>query len=130
MTLPNNSSQGLPPDVDSLLAIKDLPVVLISQEGLFTYVNQAFTDSYGWTEDDLLNKQVTLIMPPHMRGAHKIGFARFLATEEATLLGTNLPLKVQRKDGSVLDADHYILGDKVNGEWRFASIIKAEETAR
>lgn len=74
-----------------------------------------------------MGQPVTRIMPPHMRDGHKVGFARFLATEQATLLGTPLPLSVLYKDGRVEDSVHFIVGDKVNGIWRFAAIIKPNQ---
>lgn len=123
MTSQTINPHHYPESVDELIKIVDRPVVVIGQEGLFTYINAAFGDKYGWTPDDLLHKEVGKIMPPHLRDAHKIGLSRFLTTEKPVLLGTRLPLAVLHKDGTIEDAEHYIIGDKKGGQWRFAAII-------
>lgn len=112
-----------PKTVTEILGLTDTPVVSINDHGIFTFVNQAFTDTYGWTESDLLEKPVTTIMPPQFRDAHIVGFSRFLATEEARIAGKPLPLSILFKDGHVAEAEHYILGEKQNGKWLFAATI-------
>ncbi len=109
--------------VDDLLKLTDLPVVAIDQASLFTYVNEAFIEEYGWTSDELLGKSVVQIMPDHMRSGHNIGFSRFLTTEKSDLLNKHLPLKVNYKDGREMVSDHFIVASKKNDEWQFAAII-------
>lgn len=106
-----------------VIIIKDLPVVAIDHNSMFTMVNEVFEREYGWSEAELLGKSVTEIIPPYLRDAHQIGFARFLTTEVVTLLGRRLPLGILFKDGQIKDADHYILGEKYKEQWRFAAII-------
>lgn len=98
-------------------------MVAIDQASLFTYINDAFTREYGWTEKDLLGKSVGEIMPDHMRSGHNIGFARFLTTETSNLLNKRLSLTVKSKDGQEALADHFIVAEKKNNKWFFAAII-------
>lgn len=109
--------------VDDLLKVTDLPIVAIDQASIFTFVNKAFTQEYGWTSDDLLGKPVAEIMPDYMRSAHNVGFSRFLATEKSELLNKNLALKVKYKDGSEELSNHFIVGSKKDGVWQFAAVI-------
>lgn len=91
---------------------------------MFIDINEMFERTYGWSRAELMGRSVVEIMPPHMRDAHSVGFARYLTTEKSDLLGKPLPLSVLYKDGRVAVADHYILGDKLaDGRWRFAAII-------
>lgn len=117
----------LPDTVEGLMSLEDVPVVAIDQESLFTFINKSFTDEYGWSEEDLLGSSVTMIMPSHMHSGHNVGFSRFLTTESSQLLGKRLPLEISYKDGTVKTADHYILGDKKDGFWRFAAIIDSSK---
>ncbi|MDQ3064691.1 MAG: PAS domain S-box protein [bacterium] len=112
-----------PATYDELIVLEDVPVVAIDQQSIFFYINDAFTNEYGWTEEDLIGKSVLEIMPAHMRNAHTVGFARYLATETSDLLGKTLPLGVLYKNGTVKTSNHYILGDKNKSSWRFAAII-------
>lgn len=107
----------------AVVSLNDVPVVAIDHNSMFTLVNKAFEHEYGWSEKELLGRSVTEIIPPYLRDAHQIGFSRFLTTEEATLLGKRLPLGILYKDGSIQDAEHYILGEKFKKRWRFAAII-------
>lgn len=112
-----------PKTIKAMLALKHVPVVLINQESIFTYVNDTFEKEYGWTQAELLGKPVTVIMPEHMRSGHNVGFARFLTTESSNLLGKPLPLKVRYKDGTEKLSNHFILGEKEDGRWLFSAII-------
>lgn len=112
-----------PKTVEEMKKLEDVPVVAIDQESLFTYINKAFTDEYGWTEKDLIGKPVVKIMPKHMRSGHNVGFSRFLTTETSVLLGKPLPLKVCYKDGNEEVADHIIIAEKNDGRWVFSAII-------
>ncbi len=112
-----------PTTIKEMLALTNLPIVMIDQESIFTYVNKSFEEEYGWNEQELLGKAVTEIMPEHMRNGHIVGFARFLTTESSNLLGKPLPLKIRYKDGREELSNHYILGEKSAGRWQFAAII-------
>lgn len=111
--------------VDEILKEKKHPVVAINDKGIFFFANEAFEKAYGWSKEDLIGNIITKIMPPYMRDAHNFGFSRFLASEEARILGKNLNLPVYCKDGLIVEAEHYIIGSKESdGTWRFAATIK------
>lgn len=116
-----------PASVDGILAIHDDPVIAANDLGLVTYINEAFTELYGWTADDLIGKELTVIMPEKFREAHQFGFSRFLTTEQPRIAGKPLPLEVVFKDGTVKLAEHFILADKKDGVWRFAATIIQRE---
>jgi PAS domain S-box-containing protein len=109
--------------IAELKSKQDIPVISMSKQGLVTFINQQFTDTYGWLESDLIGKPLSTIIPVSMRDAHNLGFSRFLLTETATLIGKPLPLKIKLKSGTELDAEHCIIAEKINGEWEFAATI-------
>lgn len=113
-----------PQTVTEILNEQTIPAVAIDNQGLFTWLNQAFTTTYGWAESDLLGKSVTTIMPPAFRDAHHVGFSRFISTEKATVAGKPLPLAILFKDGTIKNAEHFILAEKKDGQWRFAATIR------
>lgn len=106
-----------------LMVEEKLPVVAINQTSFFTHINKAFEDEYGWSAKELMGKSITEIIPSYLREAHIIGFSRFITTEQPTLLGKHLPLKILYKDGTVRSAEHYIVGQKNHGSWQFAASI-------
>jgi PAS domain S-box-containing protein len=109
--------------VNDILEEQILPAVAIDEHGIFFYVNNAFEKTYGWKKEELIGEIITLIMPAHMRDAHNLGFSRFLTTELSKIQGIPLPLPVSCKNGEIVDAEHYIIGEKKNGKWRFAATI-------
>lgn len=109
--------------VQEILEEKRLPAVAIDENGLFFHINSAFEEEYGWSKNDLIGKVITQIIPPHMRDAHNFGFSRFLTTEVSKIQGKHLPLPIICKNGTIKDADHFIVGEKMNGKWRFAATI-------
>ncbi len=113
--------------VTDIIAVKDKPVVAIDGDGIITLVNKAFEEVYGWQSEELVGGVITAIIPPYMRDAHNFGFSRFLTTEESRILGKTFQLPVYCKDGSVLTAEHYIVGEKLDGKWRFAATITRSE---
>lgn len=116
----------IPTTYDEILLEKNIPAIAIDQNSMITKVNKEFENVYGWTEQELLGNSVTEIIPPYLRDAHQIGFSRFIKTEQATLLGVKLPLKILYKDGTVQDAEHYIVGEKKDSQWSFAATIQAK----
>lgn len=109
--------------VTEILSENLRPAIAIDEHGVITFANRAFEKAYGWSPDELKGEVITRIMPPHMRDAHNFGFSRFLTTEAARILNQPLSLPVYCKDGTTVDAEHFITGEKVDSKWRFAATI-------
>lgn len=112
---------------NSLLKEQKLPLIVSNQSGSVTYINQSFSRYFGWTSEDVVGQPLTIIIPPHLRDAHHLGFSRFLTTEQPTLLNKPLLLAIITKEGKQLNAEHLILACKKNGEWNFAATITPVE---
>ncbi len=109
--------------VTDILAEENIPAVAIDDRGVFTFANKAFERAYGWSSEDLVGQVITCIMPAHMRDAHNFGFSRFLVTEKTRIQNIPLSLPVFCKDGTIIDAEHFITGEKLGTKWRFAATI-------
>ena len=112
---------------NQIMKEKMRPVVAIDEHGIFFYINDAFEKAYGWKKEELIGQLITLIMPPHMRDSHNFGFSRFLTTEITKIQGKPLPLPVCLKNGTTISAEHFIVGNKKDGKWRFAATITPQE---
>ena len=76
-------------------------VIGMDATGRVTFWNPTATQMFGWTREEALGQILAdLIIPPHLRGAHKRGLERFLRTGEASLLNRRLEVTGIRKDGS------------------------------
>lgn len=113
--------------VQDILGEDKIPTIGLNQEGIITFVNDIFQQKYGWDRTDLLNQPVTTIIPSHMRDAHHVGFSRFLTTETPTLLEKPLKLPILCKDGKILEVEHFITAEKIDGNWQFAALIRSPQ---
>jgi PAS domain S-box-containing protein len=113
--------------VKDILATTSEPMVAIDEQGIITQVNSLFLSAYGWGEKDLVGRVITVIMPPYMRDAHNFGFSRFLMSEQARILNKPLSLPVYCKDGTIVEAEHYIAGEKTSNGWQFAATITRKD---
>ena len=76
-------------------------IVTIDQKGRLTEFNPAAEQTFGYRRDEVLGKHMAdVIIPPSLREKHRQGFARYLATGEARVLGKRIEMTAVRADGS------------------------------
>lgn len=102
----------------------DVSVVVTNSDGIFMYVNSRFEQDFGWTAHEVIGRSMVMIIPKNLRDAHNMGFSRFLTTEHPTLLEQNLRLKAVGKNGEEFMAEHFIIAEKVNDQWKFGATIQ------
>jgi PAS domain S-box-containing protein len=63
-------------------------VITIDQTGIILECNPAAEQTFGLARTEMIGKEMAeLLIPPHMRAAHRQGLAHYLATGEGPLLG-------------------------------------------
>ena len=102
----------------------DIPVVVADDQGNIVDVNAPFELIFGWTASEILGQSLTVILPPFFRDSHNLGFARFSATGESTVLNHPLLLKAVTKDQREIESEHFIIAEKQDGRWRFAATLR------
>ena len=81
-------------------------VVTIDHEGAILEFNPAAERIFGRRRADVLGGSMRdLLVPPSLREQHQHGFARFLATGEARILGKRVEIVALRADGSEFPAE-------------------------
>ena len=76
-------------------------IVSIDHEGCITEFNPPAEHTFGYRRDEVLGKHLAdVIIPPSLREKHRQGFARYLATGEARVLGKRIEMTAVRADGS------------------------------
>ncbi|MEO8137239.1 MAG: diguanylate cyclase, partial [Betaproteobacteria bacterium] len=74
-------------------------IVTIDEEGRFVEFNPAAEAMFGISRDQALGRvMVETIVPPHLRDAHRRGFAECLATGKGTIFGKRLEMCAVRAD--------------------------------
>jgi PAS domain S-box-containing protein len=113
--------------IDALKADTASPVIIVDHEGTIVHINQIFEKTWGWQKEEIVGQTLTTIIPDNLRDAHHMGFSRYLLTGKPTILNQGLELAIVRADGSEAAAEHYIIAEKINGNWVFGATIKPLE---
>jgi diguanylate cyclase (GGDEF)-like protein/PAS domain S-box-containing protein len=99
-------------------------VVSADQDGKIVFWNESAEAIFGYTPDEAIGRPLTLLMPERHRAVHRQGFARFLESGEARVIGRTVELEGRRKDGSEfpleLSLGHWTHGDRSS----FTAVIR------
>lgn len=112
---------------DEYMSEEETPVIFMDQDGVVIHINAAFSNTFLWSEDELVGQPVVSIIPPSLQDAHNMGFTRYKLNKKPTLLDTPLDLQIQMGDSSVIMAKHYIVALDHEGRQLFAAKITPRE---
>jgi PAS domain S-box-containing protein len=100
-------------------------IVTIDHEGCITEFNPAAERTFGYRRDEVLGRQLAdIIIPPALRERHRQGFARYLATGEARVLGQRIEMTAVRADGSEFPAELAITRIPLDGPPSFTGYMR------
>jgi diguanylate cyclase (GGDEF)-like protein/PAS domain S-box-containing protein len=100
-------------------------IVTISEDGLIESVNAAVGAVFGYETDDLLGRNVNILMPEPDHGAHDDYLKRYVTTGEGTLIGTGpRELKGKRQDGSIFPLEMALSEVLTEGRRIFIAVIR------
>jgi len=99
--------------------------VTIDHEGCITEFNPPAERTFGHRRDEVLGKHLAdIIIPPSMREKHRQGFARYLATGEARVLGKRIEMTAVRADGSEFPVELAIARIPLEGPPSFTGYLR------
>ena len=76
-------------------------IVAMDHEGRVLEFNPAAERTFGYTRGQAVGAELgALIVPEHLRDAHRRGLARYVETRQGTLLDSRVELTAMRSDGS------------------------------
>src|SRR6202050_817553 len=100
-------------------------IVTIDHEGCITEFNPAAEHPFGYPRDEVLGKHLAdVIIPPSLREKHRQGFARYLATGEARVLGKRIEMTAVRADGSEFPVELAITRIPLEGPPSFTGYLR------
>jgi PAS domain S-box-containing protein len=100
-------------------------IVTIDHEGCISEFNPAAEHTFGYRRDEVLGKHLAdIIIPPSLREKHRQGFARYLATGEARVLGKRVEMTAVRADGSEFPVEVAITRIPLEGPPSFTGYLR------
>jgi PAS domain S-box-containing protein len=81
-------------------------IVTIDGDGLILEWNPAAERTFGWSKEEVVGRpMVEVIVPDHLRGPHRDGFARYLRGGEPRILDRRVEVEAVRRDGTVFPVE-------------------------
>jgi PAS domain S-box-containing protein len=91
-------------------------IVTIDGDGCIVEFNPAAERTFGWREEEVVGRaMVDVIVPPHLRGSHREGFARYLRGGEPRILDRRIEVEAIRRDGTVFPVELAITRIELDG---------------
>lgn len=112
---------------DRLRAILDTAadaIVTIDQRGIVTGVNPATERMFGYAAEEIVGRNVSMLMPSPYAEEHDGYLARYLRTGEARIIGTGREVAGRRKDGTVFPVDLAVSEVHDRVEVMFTGIVR------
>jgi len=99
-------------------------IISIDANDRIIYWNPGATKIFGYREEEALGRSATMLIPEHLREAHRKGVERFLRTGNPVLIGRVAEVQAVRKDGTAFDAELSISTWKTREGQFFSGIIR------
>lgn len=99
-------------------------IVTIEETGVITFVNPAVEAIFGYRRDELIGRNVRMLMPPEHKERHDGYLSNYLETGEAKIIGIGRQVSGVRKDGSAVPLFLGVSEFSVGGQRAFAGILR------
>ena len=100
-------------------------IVTIDSDGFIMEFNPAAEETFGYTRDEVLGRQMaSLIVPPSLRADHEQGLKHYLASGEGPVLNQRIEISAVRSNGQEFPVELAITPFRVGDKEAFTGFIR------
>lgn len=81
------------------------PMISIDSQGFIHSVSDSVEHVFGWTPDEIIGKNISMLMPAPHRSQHDTYLANYMDSGQTNILGQTREFEALRKDGSLFPCD-------------------------
>ncbi len=99
-------------------------IITINDKGIVETYNPAAERIFGYKADEVVGRNVSLLMPEPFHGKHDRYISDYLRTGQAKVIGIGREVEGRRKDGSVFPLDLAASEFRIEGQRFFTGIVR------
>jgi two-component system sensor kinase FixL len=99
-------------------------IIIIDERGVVVTYNKACERLFGYSADEVIGRNVSMIMPPDDAGLHDGYIGNYLATGQRKIIGIGREVRGQHRDGTLIPV-HLSVGEATTSAGReFIGILR------
>ena len=99
-------------------------IITIDDAGTILRFNPAAEKIFGYTHEEAIGQNVTILMPEPHRSQHNTYIKNYLTTGKAKIIGIGREVQGRRKDGSLFPLDLAVGEMRLDGKRMFTGVLR------
>jgi PAS domain S-box-containing protein len=99
-------------------------IITASADSKIIMVNKEVEKIWGYTADELIDQNLTILMPNRYKSRHENGMNSYVKTRKSTVLGQNVVMEGIRKDGTEFPVEIHISDLEYQGTHLFTAAVR------
>jgi PAS domain S-box-containing protein len=109
--------------LDAIVNLTVDGIVVIDDRGRIEAFNRGAQELFGYREDEVLGRNVSILMPSPDHEQHDAYLERYLRTSEARIIGIGREVTGRRRDGTAFPVHLSVREMRIGGERKFTGLL-------